>query len=164
MGTADDQVRSFSTRTFGSHDAEGVGFGGGVLYITDGVGQQVFKFRPGPNNTFDGAAPEGDDSVSHFSTLPLGLHDPEDVEYNGVNHHLYIISRFDKTVAESSTTGVLRKVYNLADSNILQPGGITLAPATAGTGKALFIADRGYDNNLHPNENDGRIFEFKRTA
>jgi uncharacterized protein YjiK len=164
MGTADDQVRSFSTRTFGSHDAEGIGFNAGVLYITDGVGQQVFKLRAGPNKIFDGAAPEGDDVVSHFGTLPLGLHDPEDVEFNGVNNHLYIISRVDKIVAETSVTGVLRKVYDLTDSNILQPGGITLAPATVGTGKALFIADRGYDNDLHPNENDGRIFEFKRTA
>ena len=164
MGTADDQVRSFSTRAFGSRDAEGLGFGGGILWITDGVGQQVFKVKPGPNGGFDGVAPDGDDTVTHFSTLPLGLHDPEDIEYNKVNHHVYIVSRFDKIVAETGPTGALRKVYDLTESNILQPGGITLAPGTTGAGKALFIADRGYDNDTRPHENDGRIFEFKRTA
>jgi len=164
MGTPDDRVRSFSTAAFGSRDAEGLGFGAGTLWITDGVGQQVFKVKPGANKTFDGIAPEGDDTITHFSTAGLGLNDPEDVEYNRVNNHLYIVSRVDKIIAETSPIGALRKVYDLTDSNINQPAGITLAPSTNGTGKALFVADRGYDNELHPNENDGRIFEFKRTA
>jgi hypothetical protein len=162
IGTADDQVKSFSTAAFGSRDAEGLGFGDGALFITDGVGQFVFRLTPGPNQVFDGVAPEGDDVVVHFGTVPLGLHDPEDVDYNGVSGHLFIISRTDKVVAETTKGGILKKTFDLSDSQILQPGGITLAPGTDGSAKALFVADRGYDNNLHPNENDGRIFEFRR--
>lgn len=164
MGTADDRVRSFSTRTFGSRDPEGLGFGAGVLYLTDGDAKRVFVIRTGPNKIFDGAAPGGDDRVSHFGTRSLGLSDPEDVTFNGANDHVYIVSRVDKIVAETSRRGELRRVYDLTDSDIVEPSGIALAPRTTGQPRALFVADRGVNNELDPNENDGRIFRFKRTS
>jgi hypothetical protein len=162
IGTPDDKVKSFSTAAFGSRDAEGLGFGAGALFITDGVGQFVFRLSPGPNHVFDGVAPEGDDTVVHFGTVPLGLNDPEDVDFNRTSKHLFIVSRLDDIVAETTKAGTLVRTFDLSGSQILQPGGIALAPGTDGSVKALYVADRGYDNNLHPNENDGRIFEFKR--
>jgi uncharacterized protein YjiK len=164
MGTADDAVRGFSTRAFDSQDAEGIGYGHKILFISDGVDQRIYKLRPGPNNIFDGVAPRGDDRVTHFGTAGLGIHDPEDVEYDRASDHLFIVSRFDSTVAETTRAGVPVKTYDLTSSAIRQPAGVAIGKSSTATGRSLFVADRGYDNDLHPNENDGRIFEYRRSA
>jgi DNA-binding beta-propeller fold protein YncE len=164
MGTADDVVRGFSTRPFDSQDAEGLGYGPRILWIADGVDQRIYRLRPGPNGIFDGVAPGGDDRATHFGTVALGINDPEDVEYDPVSEHLFIVSRFDSTVAETTRDGVLIKTYDLTESGIRQPAGIAIGKSSSGAGRSLYVADRGYDNDLHPDENDGRMFEYRRNA
>jgi hypothetical protein len=164
MGTADDVVRGFSTRPFGSEDPEGLGFGHKRLYITDGVDQRIYRIAPGRNGIFDGVGPTGDDRVSHFGTASLGLHDPEDVEYDPVSDHLFIVSRVDAMVGETTRGGTLVNTYDLDGSTIRQPAGIAIARSTSGAGRSIYVADRGLDNDLHPHENDGRLFEFRRRA
>jgi hypothetical protein len=161
MGTSDDTVRTLSTRAFGNHDPEGIGYGHNALFITDGVHQLVYRLKPGRNGYFDGVAPAGDDRVSHFSTNPLGLHDPEDVVYDQATDSLFIVSRFDKLIVQTTRGGAPLRTFDLSTSGILQPAGIAIALSSTGRGRSMYVADRGYDNNLHPNENDGRIFEFK---
>jgi hypothetical protein len=163
MGTPDDVVRGFSTRPFDSQDAEGLGYGLKILFIADGVDQRIYKLRPGPNGFFDGVAPGGDDRVTHFGTARLGIQDPEDVEYDPVSDHLFIVSRFDSTVAETTRGGVLITTYDLTESEIRQPAGVAIGKSSTGTGRSVYVADRGFDNDLHPNENDGRIFEYRRS-
>lgn len=163
MGTPDDIVRGFSTRPFDSQDAEGLGYGHKTLFVSDGVDQRIYRLRPGPNGVFDGVAPGGDDRVTHFGTAGLGINDPEDVEYDPVSDHLFIVSRFDSTVAETTRGGVLISTYDLTESEILQPAGVAIGRSSTGTGRSLYVADRGFDNDLHPDENDGRIFEYRRS-
>ena len=70
LGTADDVVTSFSTTAFGDDDAEDVTYDtrDKALYVTQGVGQEVWRVAPGPDGRFDGVAPTGDDQVTHFDT------------------------------------------------------------------------------------------------
>jgi uncharacterized protein YjiK len=164
MGTADDAVRGFSTRLFDSQDAEGLGYGHRTLFISDGVDQRVYKLRAGSNGIFDGVAPAGDDRVTSFRTARLGVRDPEDVEYDPVSDHLFIVSRVDLVVAETTRGGELIKTYDLTDSAIRQPAGVAIGKTSGGTGRSIYVADRGFDNDLHPNENDGRIFEYLRAT
>ena len=110
---------------------------------------------------FDGAAPEGDDVVTSFSTKPLGLRRPSDVSYDPATGHLFIVSALDDLIIEATIKGVLVNTYDWSGTNIRYPAGVVVAPASNDpTVNHVYVADRGLDNDEFPNENDGRIFEF----
>jgi hypothetical protein len=159
-GTSDDLVSSFSTRSFGSHDPEGLGYGDGSLFLTDGNGTQVFRVDPGPNKKFDGAPPLGDDVVTSFDTTTLGLRDPEDVAYDPHLGRLFLVSRTEDVIVITTTAGALVDSIDIPSPD-LRPAGIALAPGSDDpTATHVYVADRGKDNGPHPAENDGRILEF----
>jgi hypothetical protein len=168
-GTADDRLRSFSTRPFQSRDPEGLGYGEGSLFVTDGDDTAVYRLSPGANGSFDGVAPGGDDVVTSFDTAVLGLADPEDVAYDPGSGHLFLVSRTDEVIVETTTAGVLVDRIDISSSGIRFPAGITVAPASQDPDEThVYVADRGIDNDAgpgsDPNENDGRIFEFDLVA
>lgn len=167
LGTRDDRVSSFSTKPFGSKDPEGLGFGAGGLYITDGKATEVFRLKPGPNQRFDGIAPLGDDTVSRFDTLAVGAGDPEDIAYDAATGNLLLISRVDRAIVVTTTTGELIETIDLSFTDILYPAGIALAPGSDDPSSVhVYVADRGVDNDpqqgggARSDENDGRVFEF----
>jgi hypothetical protein len=169
FGTGDDVVASFSTRLFNSHDPAGLGFGAKSLWITDGDNetskQRVYRIRRGPNKVFDGVAPAGDDIVKSFGTENLGLRRPSDVAYDPETGHLFIVSALDDFIVETTLRGSLVTSWDMSATNIQFPAGITLAPASNDSGTInVYVADRGLDNDSFPNENDGRIYEFKLTT
>ena len=47
-GTDDDRVRMFPTKLFGSSDPEGLGYGAGSLFITDGIDKRATVWTPAP--------------------------------------------------------------------------------------------------------------------
>jgi hypothetical protein len=161
-GSDDDRVRSFSTRPFGSRDPEGLGYGGGSLYISDGNDTEVYRLDPGANGRFDGVGAVGDDVVTRFDTSVLGLQDPEDVTYDPATGHLFLISRTDLIAVEVTVDGQAVDTVDISSSGIRFPSGVVLAPASTDAGTThLYVADRGIDNNKAPSENDGRIFELE---
>lgn len=162
-GTADDVITSFNTRPFNSRDPEGVAFDSerGVLYIADGVNSEVYRVSPGANGVFDGVPPGGDDQVVHFDTARLGVIDPEGIEFNPDNGHLYLVGEPTNMVAEVTTTGQLVQRISLAAANPYTPAGLAYGPSSIDAGaKSLYVADRGVDNDDDPNENDGAVYEF----
>jgi hypothetical protein len=161
-GTRDDPVSSFSTLPFSSHDPEGLAFGAGSLFVTDGKATHlVFRLSPGPDGRFDGAPPEGDDVVTQFDTGPFGLSVPEDVMFDHASHHLYITGRGSRVILITTLDGALLGSVAIAFSGIAGPAGIALAPASDGTASThVYVSARGVDNTVDPNENDGRMFEF----
>jgi hypothetical protein len=164
-GTKDDRVTSFPTDSFGSADPEGLGYGHGSLFLTDGNNRAVYRLKPGRDGRFDGARPAGDDVVTTFHTHSLGLEDPEDVAYDRASGHLFLISRVDRTLIEATPKGHLVAAVDLSSSGIRFPSGVAVTrPANDPDTLHVYVADRGIDNNAHqggdPNENDGRIFEF----
>jgi hypothetical protein len=167
-GTADDVVRSFSTRPFRCRDPEGLEFAGGSLFITDGNDRRVYRVDPGPNRRFDGVPPVGDDVVTSFGTGALGLRDPEDLAYDRDTGLLYLISRVDPVIVRTTLTGDLVDQIDLSSLGLVAPAGITLAPGSDDPSAwHVFIADRGIDNDANkggdPEENDGRLVEFALT-
>jgi hypothetical protein len=160
-GTRDDRVASFSTRPFGSGDPEGVALGPTSLFVIDGADAKVYRLRPGKNGRFDGVPPEGDDRVSSFDTTDLGLRDPEGGVYDPDTGDLFLVSRMDRVIVETTVDGVLVESFDLSASSISRPSDIALAPASDGdSGMHAYVTDRGADNDTDPDENDGRIFEF----
>jgi hypothetical protein len=159
--TGDDTRTSISTAAFNSGDPEGVAYGAGYLFITDGVGTEIYRISPGPNGFFDGVPPAGDDQVTHFDTFSMGLRDPEGVGFHWNRGTLFIVSRIDDIVAETTIDGTLLNEYDIAFINAVNPGGLGVGPGSQNPSEmSVYIAERGIDNNQDPNENDGKVYEI----
>jgi len=168
-GTPDDNiVTSVITADFGSNDPEGVTYANGlnVLFIADGVNNEIYRLDPGNNGLFDGVPPAGDDQLTSFDTVSLGLQDPEGVAYNPDNGNLYIAGKtpnigtrnFD-TLLEVTTSGSLVQTIDVSDANANKLSGLAYGPCSNNPSLAcIYIVDRAVDNNSNPNENDGEIY------
>ncbi|MGH7495273.1 MAG: Calx-beta domain-containing protein [bacterium] len=157
----DDVRTSFNTKGSKSIDAEGITFGNGYLYIADGVNSEIYEFRPGANGRFDGQKPAGDDQVSHFDTKALGIPDPETVEFNSTSGTLYITGYGSRKVIETTTSGELLDVIDIAFLKATNPSGMAYAPSSLNPAVMnLYIVARGVDNNSNRKENDGKLFEI----
>ena len=158
--TSDDSVTSISTLSFNDDDPEGVAYGNGRLFVTDGVGMEVNVIHWGNNGIFDGLPPAGDDTWTHFDTSVLGLRDPEGIGYHWERGTLFMISRTDPVIVETTITGQLLNVYDIDPFNIFSPAGVGIGPGSTNSSiMNVYISDRGVDNNQDPNENDGKIYE-----
>jgi uncharacterized protein YjiK len=161
--TADDSVTEFSVSGFGSQDPEGITFDAwrGHLFVVDGLGEEVYDISPGTNGLFDGPPPGGDDQMGHFDTTGLGILDPEGIEFNAENSHLYVLSSRDDIIAETTTSGDLVRYIDVSAAGARMAAGLAYAPASAVPGQwNLYIVDRGADNNSDPDENDGKLYEL----
>ncbi|HET6597170.1 MAG TPA: hypothetical protein VFG81_16205 [Anaerolineales bacterium] len=160
--TADDQVRVTDMATYGSQDPEGLGFGEGKLFIADGTNAEVWVVSPGPNDFFNGAGSSGDDVVlGHFDTAGIGLRDPEGIDYHPTRGTLFIVSRGDSRLVETTLTGQVVRVFDLGFFNPDEPAGIGIGPGSNNPStQNIYLVARGLDNNDHPSENDGRIYEL----
>jgi hypothetical protein len=159
-GTADDVRTSFSTTTFGNTDPEDVAFATstGDLFTADGLGAEIYRISPGPNGTFEGA---GDDVITHFDVSALGVQDAEGLGYHPDRNTLLVPDgRSSTTMIEVSLGGTLLTTIDISSAQSKHPEDVAVAPATSGGGNNLFMVARGVDNNSHPNENDGKMYEF----
>src|SRR4029077_19163684 len=101
--------------------------------------------------------------VSSFGGATFGLIGCEDAAYDPATHHLFIVSSADRVIVEATRAGKLVQTIDLSSTGIRRASGVVLAPgstpATRST-RHLYVTDRGTDNNIKPDENDGRLFEF----
>ena len=161
--TSDDRLTSFDTRPFGSTDPEGIAYdtSQGVLFIADGLNREVYRVAPGNNSVFDGISPSGDDQVTHFDTLSIGVDDPEGIEYNPDNNRLYLVGKPKTQLAELTKTGALKQMFDISAADAKKPSGLAFAPGSLNPNvRNIYIAARGVDNNNNPNENDGKVYEI----
>jgi len=159
--TPDDIITSFVTSDFGSTDPEGVTYanGLGVLFIADGLNNEVYRVAPGANGIFDGVPPAGDDQATNFDTAILGLLDPEGIVFNPDSGNLYVVGQPPDTLFEVTTGGSLVQTIDISAANAQKPAGLAYAPRSLNPGVMdIYIADRAVDNNADPNENDGKVY------
>ena len=145
---------SFSTTAFGNTDPEDVAFATatGELFTADGLGAEIYRISPGPNGTFEGA---GDDVITHFDVMTLGVQDAEGLGYHPDRNTLLVPDgRSTTTMIEVSLGGTLLTTIDISSAQAKHPEDVAVAPATSGSGDNLFMVARGVDNNNHPNEND----------
>jgi hypothetical protein len=164
FGTPDDGARTmFKTSTFGNTDPEDVGFDSlrGELLLIDGVGSELFRLNPGPNGVFNGVAPGGDDIATQYDVAQFGAIDPEGVAYDSARDTVVVVDGSSEKIYELDANGSLISTINIASASAIKAAGITIAPASNEPGaRHYYVVDRGLDNNSHPTENDGRIFEL----
>jgi hypothetical protein len=160
-------VRTFSAGAapYNNQDAEGIGFGNGVLYMVDAIDNDLVKVQPGPNGVIGTGS---DDVVSNFDLTQHGQDEPEGLDVDPSTGNIWIVSNkiggggVPQPMLEMTPNGVLVSSVSIAAANPNSPGGLAIAPPSNGTaGFNIYVADRGVDNNDNPNENDGKIYEFK---
>ena len=159
-GTPDDNRRAFSTSDFGSRDPEGLAFGGGSLWISDGMNEKIYRIRPGANGRFDGA--DSDDIITSRSLRDLEVRNVEGVEY-APNGHLFVLpgTKNPDLLEFNFATGAVVRTYDLTAARLKRPSAIVYGPSSVDPDRrSFYIADRGVDNGADPNENDGRIVEL----
>ena len=160
-GTSDDSLTSFSTSGF-SNDPEDVAYDShtGDVFITDGVGREVYRVARGGDGSFGTA----DDVVTHFDTGAHGAVDPEGLEYDPTRSSLLVLDYVTEKIYEVSKTGTLMTVIDVSGANATLAADVAIAPASNGSGaRNLWIVARGVDNGADPNENDGRMYEMRVT-
>jgi uncharacterized protein YjiK len=141
-------------------DPEGVAFDGtrgkGHVIVVDGVGREVYDIDLGSNGKLNPT-----DTVTQFDVYSMGINDPEGIEFNPDNNHLYILdSSGQKRIAETTVDGKLFRYLNISNLNTIQPAGLAYGPTSdGGPGKNLYLVDRGVDNDNNSLENDGKMFE-----
>jgi len=159
LGTRDDVVITvLHTHRFGSFDPEGLAWRGGrkpMLIVSDSTNRRVYKIQRGRDRRFG----TRDDIVKSFGTHKYGFTTAEDVAVRG--KHLFIVSSRQTFILETTLKGGLVKKIDISGLGIKSASGITFAPGTDGGRSRLYLTASGVDNNVNPNENDGRLYELK---
>ena len=158
LGTRDDIVVTvLRTHRFGSFDPEGLAWLGSkrMLIVSDSTNRRVYKIRPGRDLKFG----TRDDTVRSFGTHKYGFTTAEDVAIRG--KHLFIVSSRQRFILETTMKGGLVQKIDISGLGIVSASGITFAPGTDGGRSRLYLTASGVDNNVDPNENDGRLFQLK---
>jgi uncharacterized protein YjiK len=151
LWTSDDVLRNFSIRSIGNKDAEGVDVdtSNGDVYVVDGVATDVYRYTP--SGTF----------LGNFDIGQYGARDPEGLTYDAVRDHLFVVDHSSRSIYEVTKAGALVSVIDIRPVNSVKAAGITIAPASNGSGASNFyVVDRGLDNDSTPTENDGKIYEI----
>ena len=115
-----DTRASFSTG-FASIDTEDIAYhqGNGNLYITDGVGREVWSIDPGTNGVFNGG---GDDIITHFDMAVHGAIDPDGIAYVPATGRLLVLDDPSLSVYEVETNGTLVNDINISLSGMTTDG------------------------------------------
>jgi PKD repeat protein len=158
-------LRTFTVNggPYNNRDPEGLGFGNGVLYMVDAIDNDLVKVQPGG----DGIVGTSDDAVSNFDVERYGQLEPEGLDVHPDTGNIWIVSNRVRSAGpdpmiEVSPSGALVSSHSIAAADPNSAGGLAIAPPSDGSGGwAIYIADRGEDNNDAPNENDGKIYEFR---
>ena len=164
-GSSDDVVTKFDTRAFGSYDPEGLSYDTVQqrLFIADGLNAQVYTLTPGLNGVFDGVPPDGDDQYSSFDTAAMGITDPEGIAFDPDSSTLYVVGEPTTVLAQMTVSGQLLRLIDISAPNPspMIPAGLAIAPSSENpTQNNIYVADRRYDNDFDPSENDGKVYEF----
>ena len=134
FGTSDDSlVNELNSRDFGSTDPEDLAFrpSSGTLFVADGLDNTVYEISTSGT------------VISSFSTSNFGLSDPEGIGFDNESGNLFIVGEPTSTVFEVTTSGTLVQTIDISDANPVQPAGIGIAPSSDGSGRSIYIVDRG---------------------
>jgi PKD repeat protein len=152
-------VRSFAVGILDGKavDPEGIAYNtrNGRLYIAGGTSETIFWIDPG----LDGDFGTSDDLEGSFPATYL--RDPEGITFNTDSGNLYAVGK-DDVVAEYTVTGSVVQLIDISDADARKPAGLAYGPSSLGSGKSIYVSDRGVDldSEINGGLGDGKIYEF----
>jgi hypothetical protein len=162
LNSADDTRRSFDVGNFPT-DPEDTAFDNArnELWVAGGILNTVHRLRPGPNGIFDGIPPVGDDQILTIGVSAFGVTDVECIAVRPLDGGIYVVGQPITTLLHLDNTGQFVRTIDLPPTGLIKPAGIVFAPRSSGSGDSMYLVDRGIDNAVDPNENDGMLFEYE---
>jgi sugar lactone lactonase YvrE len=174
LGTGDDKVRKLvNTLRYGSGDAEGVTWHSrrgklDMLIWTDAGTAKIYEVKRGRDHRF---GTKDDVMKRQFATStftgPGDRHfaDPNGVYFDRKTSHLFTVDSKKHFVLETTLAGKFVQTINMPfcrDDPVCRGfSDLVFAPGTDGSPRRLYLTDRGVDNDVDPNENDGRLYQVK---
>jgi sugar lactone lactonase YvrE len=174
LGTGDDKVRKLvNTLRYGSGDAEGVTWHSrrgklDMLIWTDAGTTKIYEVKRGRDHRF---GTKDDVMKRQFATStftgPGDRHfaDPNGVYFDRKTSHLFTVDSKKHFVLETTLAGKFVQTINMPfcrDDPVCRGfSDLVFAPGTDGSPRRLYLTDRGVDNDVDPNENDGRLYQVK---
>jgi hypothetical protein len=152
FGTADDGSRvSFKTSPFGNTDPEDVTFDPlrNELWIAGGLSTVISRVNPGADNRFDTAFDNvtRNFQIPHVDPDPLKVPSPEGMAWDPERQTVFILDGASSMIFEFARNGAELNRIDLSGVDMQSPGGITLDPASTGSTRTFYVADRGLDPN-----------------
>jgi len=162
LHSADDTRRSFDVGNFPT-DPEDTAFDNArnELWVAGGIFNTVHRLRPGPNGIFDGIPPVGDDQILTIDVAAFGVTDVECIAVRPLDGGIYVVGQPITTLLHLDNAGQFVRTIDLPPTGLIKPAGIVFAPRSSGSGDSMYLVDRGIDNAVDPNENDGMLFEYE---
>ena len=158
FGTSDDTVTSMDVRDHGVQDPEGVEYDVATnsLWFAGGEAADVHRVQAGTDGRFD----TSDDVWSHWDAGVYGAEDPEGLGFDQVRGTVLLLDDSSEMIYELDRNAVLLNTIDLSSANMTAAAGLAVAPASDGSGaRTYYVVTRGLDNDSHPTENDGRLYE-----
>jgi hypothetical protein len=162
FGTPDDVITHFDTAGAGNTDPEGIDYDPATqsLWAVDGLNNQVYRYRAGA----DGKVGTADDVRSNFDVGVYGAQDPEGLAYDSVRDTISIVDDDSEMIYELDRSGAVLNTISIAGFGVDRAAGLAVAPGSSSPSQRnYYVAARGLDNDSHPTENDGKIYEFSAT-
>lgn len=159
FGTDDDvDLGSIGAGDLGLTDAEDpafitAGVSSGDLFFLDGENNDVYRVDP-----VDGSFGNADDIVTHFDVGVLGVTNTEALAYDQFNDTL-LVGASNGYIYETTLSGGLIRTIDARVPGLTRISGLTMAPASVGSGWNYWIVDRAVSGLVVPTENDGKLFE-----
>jgi PKD repeat protein len=161
------QARTFDVAgaPYGNADVEGLGFDSATntLYMVDAIDNDLVKVVGGSGIIGSGSSVQ----VFNYDLEQYGQTEPEGLDVDPATGNIWVVSNrvtgsgIPDPMLELTSTGGLVSSVSIAAANPDSAGGVAIAPASNGSGAtAIYVADRGVDNNDQASENDGKIYEF----
>jgi hypothetical protein len=170
IGTRDDKVRKVvDTPRFGSKDAEGVTWHArrgkvDMLIWADARDTKIYELKRGRDHRF---GTKDDVMKRHFAASSFGrrFNDPAGVYFDRKTGHLFTVSSKTHFVLETTLTGQfvqwIKMPFCRDDPDCRGFTDLVFAPGTDGSTRRLYLTDKGVDNDVDPNENDGKLYEVE---
>ena len=162
--TTGAQLRTFTVTgsPYNNSDCEGMAFNSAnnTLYMVDAIDNDLVKV------TSSGVIGTAAATVSNYDLTQYGQSEPEGLDVDPATGNIWIVSNkvsgggTPDPMIEVTPTGALVSSVSIAAADPNSADGLAMAPASAGGGLNIYVADRGVDNNTNSNENDGKIYEF----
>jgi hypothetical protein len=132
------------------------------VFVGDGAGIEIYNVDP-----VNGVFGDGNDVVTHFDLARYGLGDCEGLGLDPSRNRLLAVDFTTDAIYELGKGGALFRILSLSTIPTTRSlvADVTMAPTSnpndSPSAMDYWIVDRHLDNNNHPDENDGLLYEMR---
>jgi len=133
----------------------------GRLYVIDGTAIAILIYTYNESTGFNlEKVLDLNKTAGDSAGIPIN---PEGITFDEISGHIFLVSDRDHAIFEYNGDGVFINKYDLRGfvPSPYAPQGLSVGPSSTDPGQtSIYMVDAVYDNDGHPDERDGRIYEI----